>query len=346
VIEQCEVNESDATTSKSMALRHVFRSAVILLACCVAILPSYAQSSDPGSAASRQEGRDLVIGPEDSLDIVLLGSEEITKVWRVGATGDLNLPLVGRMRVAGSTVEQFEHDLSLKLLRYYKDPQLTVFISEFRSQPITVTGAVVKPGTTQLEGNRTLFDVIMRAGGPKDAGPAVTLARAPANGNIGWPGAKEDSNGYSVATFELTEVMDGRSTAANIPIEPYDVVSVQQGKEQKLVHVIGEVYKPGSVELLTQNTVSLLKVLALAGGLTRGAAPTKARIIHVGPDGSRGQPAIVNLKTIMNGKALDLELTAGDILIVPPASGIMTSIEALGMSAATTSIWIGLLATL
>lgn len=329
-----------------MALRHVFRSAVILLACCVAILPSYAQSSDPGSAASRQEGRDLVIGPEDSLDIVLLGSEEITKVWRVGATGDLNLPLVGRMRVAGSTVEQFEHDLSLKLLRYYKDPQLTVFISEFRSQPITVTGAVVKPGTTQLEGNRTLFDVIMRAGGPKDAGPAVTLARAPANGNIGWPGAKEDSNGYSVATFELTEVMDGRSTAANIPIEPYDVVSVQQGKEQKLVHVIGEVYKPGSVELLTQNTVSLLKVLALAGGLTRGAAPTKARIIHVGPDGSRGQPAIVNLKTIMNGKALDLELTAGDILIVPPASGIMTSIEALGMSAATTSIWIGLLATL
>ena len=92
--------------------------------------------------------------------------------------------------------------------------------------------------------------------------------------------------------------------------------------------------------------VSLLSVLALAGGLTRGAAATKARIIHVGPDGSRSQPAIVNLKTIMNGKALDLELTAGDILIVPPASGLKSSIEALGMSAATTSIWIGLLATL
>jgi len=327
-------------------LKRMFGSVLVLLACGMTVVSSYAQSPDAGSGPTKQQARDLVIGPEDSLDIVLLGSEELTKVWRVGATGDLNLPMVGRMHVAGCTVEQFEHDLNLKLVRYYKDPQLTVFISEFRSQPITVTGAVVKPGTTQLEGNRTLFDVIMRAGGPRDAGPAVTLARAGANGGIPWPGAKEDSNGYSVATFDLKEVMDGHSTAANIPIEPYDVVSLQEGKEQKMVHVVGEVYKPGSVELVTQNTVSLMKVLALAGGLTRGAAATKARIIHVGPDGSRSQPAIVNLKTIMNGKALDLELTAGDILIVPPASGLKTSIEALGMSAATTSIWIGLLATL
>ena len=326
-----------------VVLRGALHCALAILALSAALVLSYGQSGDSG-ASPTQEGRDLVIGPEDSLNIVLLGSDEISKVWRVGATGELNLPMVGSIHAAGMTVGEFESELTRRLRRYYKDPQLTVFISEFRSQPVTITGAVIKPGTTQLEGNRTLFDVIMRAGGPKDAGPNITLTRAEAHGPIPWPGTKEDGNGYYVATFETKDVVNGRSGAANVVVEPYDIVSVQEGKMQNLVHIIGEVYKPGSVELTTRDSVSLLKVIALAGGLTKGAAANKARIIHIGPNGSRGEPAIVNLKTIMNGKALDLELTAGDVVIVPPQNGLKANAQAVALTAANAGVWI--LATL
>ncbi|HLG98169.1 MAG TPA: polysaccharide biosynthesis/export family protein [Bryobacteraceae bacterium] len=303
-----------------------------------------AQQSTPATDG-RPEGRDLIIGPEDTLTIVLLDSEELSKNWRVGATGELNLPFVGRMNVAGMRVEDFERELGLKLRRYYKSPQLTVFVSEFRSQPITVTGAVEKPGTTQLEGTRTLFEAIMRAGGPKNAGPQVSLTRPIARGPIPWPTTKKDGEGYSVATLQFAEVMDGRSAAANLMVQPYDVINLQEGKEQRLVHIIGEVNKPGAIELATQDTVSLVKALAIAGGLSHGASAGHTKIMHVGPDGSRGTPADVNLKMILSGKALDLELTPGDVVIVPPARTLKTAAQSLAMTAASTSIWV-VLATL
>lgn len=296
--------------------------------------------------ASKRDARDLIIGPEDSITIVLLDGDELSKTWRVGATGELNLPLVGRMNVAGMSVEDFQRQLGTKLRRYYKDPQLTVFISDYRSEPVTVTGAVEKPGTSQLEGSRTLFEVIMRAGGPKNAGDVVTLTRATGRGPIAWPTAKADGDGYSVATFRLADVMDGRSPAANMMVQPYDLVNLQEGKEKRMVHIIGDVNKPGEVELVTQNTVSLVKLLAIAGGLGHGASPTKTKIIHIGPDGSRGVPAEVNLKMILDGKALDLELTAGDVVIVPSGRGLKDAAQALAMSAATNAVWVGILTTL
>lgn len=293
---------------------------------------------------SGSEAKDEIIGPSDTLTIVLLDSEELSKTWRVGATGDLNLPMVGRIHAAGMTVEQFESDLSHKLRKYFKDPQLTVFVSEFRSQPVTVTGAVEKPGTVQLEGTRTLFEVMMRAGGPKVSASEVTLTRALERGAVPWPSAKEDANGYSVAKFPVKDVMDGRSGSANIRVEPYDVVSVQDGNPQRLVHIIGDVNKPGAVELLTQDSVSLVRVIAVAGGFTRAATPTKARILHIGRDGASGEPAIINLKMIMEGKARDLELTAGDVVIVPGGQLLKSSIQSLAMTAATASVYV--LATL
>jgi polysaccharide export outer membrane protein len=311
------------------------------LAVCALLLCGVWSSTGKSEEASRRD----VIGPDDTLSILVLDSEEISKSWRVSATGDLNLPLVGKIEAAGMTVEAFQQELIRRLRKYYWEPQVTVYISEFRSEPVTVTGAVEKPGTVQLEGNRTLFEVIMKAGGPKETGDSVTLSRATARGPIAWPGARDDEGQkFSVARLELKTVMEGRSPEANIPVQAYDVITVNQGKQPKLVHIMGAVNKPGAVELVTQERISILRALATAGGPLRGAILSRAQVMHIGPEGIRSEQATVNLKTILAGKAADIELMPGDILVVP-SSGIAATVQALAMTAASASVYV-LLATI
>lgn len=281
-----------------------------------------------------------VAGPEDSLTIVALSAEEISKTWRVGSSGDLNLPLVGRIRVAGLTIEQIERELVERLKEFVIEPQVTVYISEFRSQPVNVTGAVERPGVTQMQGSRTLFDVLMLVGGPKNSGSTLTLTRSLEKGRIPYPGARIKSDGkYSSVTLDLKDVMEGKSAAANLMVEPADVIAVAEARQPAYVHIVGEVNKPGAVELVTQPTVSLMKVLAVAGGFTRTASPKHTLIRHIGAEGLQTEAAFVDVKKIMSGKAKDLELSAGDIVIVG-TSQLMTYLNTASTSALSAGIYI------
>lgn len=280
--------------------------------------------------------KSTIIGPADTVTITALNCEEISKTWRVSISGELNLPMIGRVQAAGLTVEQLEQDLTVKLAKFLREPQVSVFVTEFRSQPVTVTGAVEKPGILQLEGPKSLFEVLVMAGGPKDAGATVTIKRGTDHGPLNAPGARTDSEGtYTFADLELAEVTTGRGELANIAIEPYDVITVSHAKAARFVHVTGEVTRPGSVELVSQDAVSLLKVIAVAGGLTANANGSKTMIIHINPDGLQTSTAFIDVTKIEAGKARDVELTNGDVLVVP-ASGWKSA-----MHTATSSVITG-----
>src|SRR5436305_1588962 len=79
------------------------------------------------------------IGPDDTVTISALNVEEISKAWRVGVSGELNLPMVGRVKAAGLTVDQLEAEISSRLKQYVKDPQVTIYVSDFKSHPVTVS---------------------------------------------------------------------------------------------------------------------------------------------------------------------------------------------------------------
>src|SRR3954453_13497454 len=143
-----------------------------------------------------------VVGPDDTVTIVALNVEEIRKAWRGGVSGEINLPMVGRVQAAGKTVEQLENEISTRLKQYVRDPQVTVFISDFKSHPITISGAVDKPGTLQVERPTPLFAVLAQAGGVKDAGPTVTITRQIENGEISYKGARQSADGR----FSIVEV--------------------------------------------------------------------------------------------------------------------------------------------
>ncbi|MDX1979563.1 MAG: polysaccharide biosynthesis/export family protein [Bryobacteraceae bacterium] len=279
------------------------------------------------------------IGPEDTVSIYALGAEEISKNWRVGVSGDIILPMLGPIKAAGLSTEELEQVLSQRLKQYIKEPHVSVFIAEFRSQPVTVVGAVNKPGTLQMEGAKTLFDILIRAGGPKDSGPAVTVTRSLSVGPISFPGAHPSPDGkYSVVELDLPEVMEGRGAAANLTVFPLDVISVSEKKQPKLIHISGEVHRPGSVELVTQESVSLMKVLALAGGLTSTASPKRTMIMHVNAEGKQTSQAVIDLEKTMKGKAKDVELVSGDIVIIP-SSRMTTYIQSATTSAISAGIF-------
>ncbi len=270
-------------------------------------------------SSSSNISREVVIGPEDSVTIVALNCEEISKTWRVSTTGDLNLPFAGTIAAAGMTPSQLQETITERLKKIIIDPQVTVYVAELRSQPVTVTGAVEKPGVYQLEGEQTLFEVLLKAGGPsKDPGKTVTIKRDSDRGPLGLSGSRETKgDGYSSLELDLKDVMLGRGDQATLKIQPHDVISVSAAEPQRFVHISGEVARPGAVELVSQDAVSLSKVLAVAGGMTTNANPGQTLIMHINPDGVQTSSTFVNLKRIMDGKAKDLELTAGDVVVVP-----------------------------
>jgi polysaccharide export outer membrane protein len=270
----------------------------------------------PGSHAAPANTK---IGPDDSITIVSLASDEINKTWRVGSTGDLNLPLIGKIHVAGLTAEQLEAKLIGAMKKYYKDPDATVYISDFQSQPVEIAGAVHRPGSYQLAGSKTLLAALMLTGGPDAAGPTLIVSRPVQNGEIPLAGDHLDPTGdrYSV-DLNLSDVLDPTTRASNLEMRPGDVVSVSS--KQRLVFIIGEVAKPGAVELVTQNSVSVMQVLAAAGGLTKVSAAGHSEILHQDQNGLYKRVASVDLKGMLNGKAEDRLLSAGDIVFVPSSN--------------------------
>lgn len=118
-----------------------------------------------------------------------------------------------------------------------------------------------------------------------------------------------------------------------------DVITVA-ARQPRLVYVMGEVVRPGSVELVNADTVSITKVMAAAGGFNRLASPGRAVVRKIGADGKAGETATINLSKILDGKAADLELTEGDVLIIP-SNQFMSYLQAVSMTAVNAGVFSG-----
>ncbi len=300
------------------------------IALAIALLLGCAFAADLNRAA---------IGPDDTVTIMALNVDEISKAWRVGPTGELNLPMVGRLNAAGMTAEQLEKAIGDRLKEYVRDPEVTVFVSDFKSHPITVSGAVEHPGILQLEKPTPLFAVLAQAGGVKDPGSTVTLSRAMENGVISDSAITSRDGKYSVLELPLQDVLRGDGASANVEVHAFDAITVSQVKHPRLVFLAGEVNKPGAIELDTQDTVSLTKALALAGGLTHVAKPAHTVIRHINQKGEETALAFVDINKVMKGKAKDLTLMEGDVVLVP-SSSLQTYLEAMATTGITSSVMI------
>ena len=293
-------------------------------------------------APAQDPVKDYVLGPDDVLRIWVLGVEEIGDApIRIDSNGWISLPLIGRLRAGGLTVEQLRAQLTEALKSQIRKPNVSVSITEFGSQPVAVMGSVNSPGVHQLRGRKTLAEVLALAGGLRpDAGYKVRISRPVENGSLPLLGVSTSSDGrFQVADVKTKDFLEARNPADNILIQPHDLITVPPAE---MVYVIGAVHKAGGFILNERETVSVLQALSLAEGLGSTPSPSDSRILRTVPGASERKEIPVDLKKIMAGKSEDVALRPNDILFVPTSNGKKVAIRALETVVSTASgiaIW-------
>ena len=285
-----------------------------------------------GLGLDERQSANYSLGTDDTLAIQILeGGEFSTQSVTVGMDGEVNLPFVGRLQVVGLTAKQLEGELEKRLKTYIRDPQVAVSVTEFRSQPISILGAVQSPGVHQLRGKKTLLEVLSGAGGTRqDAGHRIKITRRLDWGRIPLPTAKDDpTGGFSVAEVDIKQIMEAENPAENIRVMPHDVISVPRAN---LVYVIGKVQRSGGFILRERKYISVLEALAMAGGLASNAKPKQARILRLEQDSEERIQIPINLQAVMQGKVEGSFLQADDILFVPTSGGKIAAKAAAGIA--------------
>jgi polysaccharide export outer membrane protein len=252
------------------------------------------QKSTQQSNSSR-----LVLGPGDEVEITVYGAPDLSGHTRVSADGNISMPLVGYIRIAGLTSSEAEGAIEgqLRQNNIVNDPQVSVFVKEYSSGGVSVVGEVAKPGSYSTFGPHRLFDVLQAAGGltEKAANQAVISHRGSDNSE----------------TVELSKD-PAKMAERNIELQPGDTVVVPAAP---IVYVLGEVVKPGGYVLGSSGGVTVLRVVAAAGGPTRYASVGGTKMLRRTPNGLQEVP--VPLKNLLRAKAPDMPLEPDDIIFVP-----------------------------
>ena len=263
-------------------------------------------TTDLPSQNREQFVREYKIGAKDLLEIKVFELPELSQTVRVSEDGSIRLPLLGRIEVNGLTKDEVEAKLSGLLTegQYVNNAQVSVFISEFQSQRVSVIGAVGQPGMYELIGQVSLLQIISQAGGlTTDAGRDLTIIRE------GPDGIQAD------LAVDLGELLFNRNEKWNVPLQPKDVIYIPADRTVK-IFVFGEVNNPGALAFKMSEQITLLQAIAQAGGPTKDAKESKVTITRKGENGEEIK-ITVNLKDIIRGKRKDIPLVEGDVVFVP-----------------------------
>ena len=302
-------------------------------------------SLDPMPTYNPQE---YLIGSEDVLDINVFEAPEMNRDVRVSASGEISLPLLGAVAAAGFTPRELETSLEVLLhQKYMKDPHVSVFVRDMQSHPVSVLGAVRKPGIFQIRGDKTLLEILSLAEGlADDAGEDVIILRRAGQKNgpeffsanasglaesspvmrvqeFGEPGAtdtapdKAGAVSQEVARVNLKDLLDSTDPRHNPAVYPGDIVKVSRAG---IVYVVGAVQRPGGFAMKTNEKISVLQAIALSEGLTRTAAKGGARIIRTSEQSGARTETPMDLGKILSGKSPDPMLGPRDIVFVPDSA--------------------------
>lgn len=259
----------------------------------------------PGAALSEQSSNGQsgslapVLSPGDEVEVTVYGAPDLSGHTRVATNGSISMPLVGYIRVAGLSSSEAEEAIEAQLRQnnVVKNPQVSVYVKEYTSGGISVAGEVSKPGVYSALGPHRLFDVLQAAGGLTDrAGSSITISHR---------------DGVGPITVEIPKDPEQLSRT-NVELSPGDTMVVNKAG---IVYVLGEVNKPGGYVLNSTAGVTLLRVIAAAGGPTHAAAVGGTKMIRRTPTGLQELP--VPLKDLLHAKVADIPLQADDIVYVP-----------------------------
>ena len=251
----------------------------------------------------------LVLGPGDELEITVYGAPDLSEHTRVNADGNISMPLIGYVRVAGlsSSEAKAAIEAQLRQKNVVNDPQVSIYAKEYTSSGISVVGEVVKPGFYSALGPHRLFDVLQAAGGTTDRAANKVVIRH-----------RDEKDATTLSISKDPAEM----AASNVALQPGDTVVVPRAG---IVYVLGEVTRPGGYVLNSTGGITVLQVVAVAGGPTHVASAGKTRLLRRTENGFQEQK--IDLTRLLRGQVPDVSVRDEDILFVP-TSGVKSALNA------------------
>jgi polysaccharide export outer membrane protein len=225
-------------------------------------------SAAPAPATAPVTNGNNILHCDDLIRITVFQEDDLTTETRITKAGSITFPLIGVVQVAGKTIAQTQEDIRSRLDKdYIVNPHVTVAVIEYSKLWVTVLGQVQKPGNVEIPAGGNGLDLlgaIALAGGyTPDADMEHVAVRRIVNGQ------------EQLLSVNATALARGTS-AKPFMVQQGDAVTIPYIR--KWVTVMGEVQKPGRVDLPTEGTMDVLGALSLASGFTPDADPTHVDI--------------------------------------------------------------------
>lgn len=276
--------------------------------------------------------KSYLIGSGDLIEINVFDVAEMNRKVRVATSGFIQLPLIGAVRATGRTESDLAQEIAERLnTNFVQNPQVNVFVEEYKSQQVAVTGSVSKPGLYPLTKDRyTILDVISEAGGltkeagsiiefvpaQKSGGRSAAFEVATAGGHVKRLGGDE---GAEAITIDLNELLRGANRSMlGFSVVAGDVVYVPEAGS---FTIEGWVDKPGTYPITRRMTV--LAALSAGGGPLLPSKLGQVQLLRAKDGGGNIDVAELDLNAVRDGQARDTELRSGDIVRVPGSALLM-----------------------
>lgn len=216
---------------------------------------------------SISNAQDYIVGEGDVLKITVYNHPDLTTTARVTGEGDILFPLIGQVRVGGLTLSRVVDKISAMLADgYIVEPQITVFIEDYRSKKAVVMGQVQNPGLFVLHGQITFLELISKAGGlTKDAGDKATIKRR----------SNQPDNSENRITIDLKRLIEKGDMSLDMPIMDGDSIYISKAG---VFYASGEVRNPAAYKY--EEGLTVVKAITMAGGFTDKAATGRIKIMR------------------------------------------------------------------
>jgi polysaccharide export outer membrane protein len=278
---------------------------IVLTSAAMTQRPAAAQTQlQPGSLlnnSSAQSASDAPIGPRDVIEVKVYQDPNLYTKMTVTDDGRITMPLLGKVDVSGLTPSELEVRIKTMLeAKYINKADVSVSVLEAGSKPISVIGAVTRPGRIGITGNITLIQAITQAGGLANGyGRQLYVLRTAANGLT------------EQIAVDIDDLMVNGNPDLNLPLRANDVINVPIDTPIN-IYVLGEVMHPGSVQFRRSQTPTLLQALAAAGGPTdRASKKVILKRVVAGAE----KTFRYDFRKIIDGRQDDIVLQDGDRIV-------------------------------
>ena len=197
---------------------------------------------------------DYRMGTGDVLRITVYGQPDLTTEARIGESGSITFPLIGEVKLVGSTPSQGEAEIVRRLKKggFILDPNVNLNIVQYHSQQISVLGRVNRPGQHTLEKISRVSDALALAGGiVVDGADTITLVR-------------ERNGKTEYRDIDVIALFKEGGETSNEVVSDGDIINVAK---QPVFYIYGEVQRPGSFRL--EQNMTVVQALSMGGGLTQ-----------------------------------------------------------------------------